>query len=106
MMNHRQPQHPRGVAAQTAPVHNHEQKPFNNKSRKQRDNAKVPHLALIQASNARRSLSQKEPKHHTKRRERAIRLDEHGSDVEENWMHLSQNIPSGFKEGRIRPTGP
>jgi hypothetical protein len=42
-------------------------------------------------------LGQKQSRHHAQRRKRAIGWNEDRSDVEENWMHLSQNTSQGLR---------
>jgi hypothetical protein len=81
MMNHRQHQHPRGVKAQLAPVHQHQQEPLTQQRSEQRYDAKVPHLAWIYLCDARSTLGEKQSRHDAQSGKRAIGWNEDRSDV-------------------------
>ena len=105
-MDHCQAQHPRGMGAEFTPVGDDQNQALDNEGGKQRYYAEVPDLGAVEACDTRRPLRQNEREHDAERRQHAVGRNENCSDVEEDRMHLSQDIPSGYKEGRIRPAGP
>jgi hypothetical protein len=64
---------------------------LRDERRKERQYTQVPNLRGVYARNARRALRQKQRQQHAHGSRGAIGRDEYRSDVEENWMHLSQN---------------
>ena len=105
-MNHRQSQYPAGMTAEVTQIDENEQQPRGCQSGKNSNDGEIPNLIGIGAYNPRRALRQKQRQQYAQRGQYAICGNEDCAEVEEDGMHLSKDILSESRKGRIRPTGP
>jgi len=81
--------------AQDAEVDDHQHEALASQRGKERKDAKIPDLGWIDLDDASSALGKKERKQYTRGCESAVGRNEESADVEEDWMHQSQNTVLG-----------
>jgi hypothetical protein len=76
------------MTPQRMQVDDDQQKPGGEQSRKQAENAEIPHLCRVQPNHARGALRQAEREQYAQRGGRAVSRDQNRSNVKENGMHF------------------
>ena len=90
MVNHRDTEYPKRVAAQHAPVGGDKQKPRADERGEEHEDAKIPDAIGIDADVSRDAERQHQREQQAESGNCAVGRDHQRADVEEDWMHLEQ----------------